>query len=277
MSLNGLTNLAINDILSKLFGNTTFAVPATFYIALSTTTPTASGTNFTEPAGNAYARASVTNNTTNFPASTTESSSNATLISFPQATGAWGTVTYIGIYDSATVGAGNCWAVAPLTASEAIVNGMTFQLPATNLSVTMTQGSGPQGLTNLAINDILSNLFGSTAYSVPATFYVGLSTTTPTATGTNFTEPSGNAYARATVTNNTTNFPATSSEDTLNGALIQFAQATGTWGTVTYAGLFDALTGGNCWLIAPLSASETITSGMTFEFPASNLSISISA
>ena len=128
-------------------------------------------------------------------------------------------------------------------------------------------------------------VFGNTAYSVPPTLYVGLSTTTPTqAKGTspywNFTEPSGNAYARVTVANNTSNWTASGSQpangqEQQNAASISFATASGTWGTVTYFGIFDASSNGNLLAFGQLSASQTITTNDTASFGIGALTITI--
>ena len=61
--------------------------------------------------------------------------------------------------------------------------------------------------TNYAINKILNYSFGSASYIQPATWYIGLSTTTLSATntsGSTATEPSDAAYTRVAFTNNKT-------------------------------------------------------------------------
>lgn len=98
-----LATTQANALLDYMFGQTgSYTVPATYYIALSTTTPTDAGTNVTEPSGNAYARVAVTNNSTNFPAASSRAKSNGTAITFPVATGSWGTITHFAIYKHAT-------------------------------------------------------------------------------------------------------------------------------------------------------------------------------
>lgn len=104
----------------------------------------------------------------------------------------------------------------------------------------------------------------------PATLYCALSTTTPTSAGSNFTEPSGGVgYARVAVTNDSTNFPNASSKTKHNGADIIFPTATGSWGTITWAGWYDASSGGNLLSAGPLSASKTIGAGDVLKFAAS--------
>ena len=121
---------------------------------------------------------------------------------------------------------------------------------------------------------LLDAVYGNTAVGPPATVHVGLSTTTPTQVGGNITEPSGNAYARIAVTNNTTNWPAASTANPSvksNGTTITFAQATGSWGTVTHWVIFDASTAGNPIDWAALTASQTINTGTTASFAVGQL------
>lgn len=107
---------------------------------------------------------------------------------------------------------------------------------------------------------------GATTWA-PATWYLGISTTTPNGDGTGFTEPSGSAYARVAITNNATNFPAavTSSGTTTktNGTAFTFPNPTGTWGVATYYGFFTASSGGTPEYTGPLDTSITIKNGNT--------------
>ncbi len=93
-------------------------------------------------------------------------------------------------------------------------------------------------------NNMLDTRFGGVASNAPATYYVALSTTEPTNTGGNVTEPVGGGYARVAVANNATNWPAASARSKSNGTPITFATPTGSWGTVTHYALYDAATGG---------------------------------
>jgi hypothetical protein len=99
------------------------SVPATLYVALSTTLPTNTGTNVTEPVGNAYARVSVTNNSTNFPAASARAKSNGTDVVFPTATGSWGTITHFALYDALTAGTFVAWGA--LTVPVSVINSAT--------------------------------------------------------------------------------------------------------------------------------------------------------
>jgi hypothetical protein len=121
----GMSTYLEQHLLDLVFGAQAFTAPATVYVALSTTVVTNSAAP-TEPSGSAYARVAVTNNLTNWPAATGNTpatKSNGTAITFPTATGAWGTATYFAIYDAST--SGNLLGFGVLTTSQTIGNGDT--------------------------------------------------------------------------------------------------------------------------------------------------------
>jgi hypothetical protein len=132
----GFTDFLRNEILDQVWGASDYAEPATLYIGLSTTTPADDGTNVSEPAGSGYARVSVTNNLTEWPAASGGAKDNANAITFPQATGAWGTVTHVVIYDAST--GGNLLAFGALTTSKSIENGDTAEFAAGDLDITLS-------------------------------------------------------------------------------------------------------------------------------------------
>ena len=125
--------------------------------------------------------------------------------------------------------------------------------------------------------ELLDHVFGAASYSAPATLYFGLSTATITdsTTGTTVTEPSGNAYARKSETNNSTLFPAASAGQKKNGTAITFAQATGSWGTITDFFIADAATLGNILAYGTLTTSKAIGNGDTASFAANDLTITL--
>jgi len=128
-----------NEILDHVLSAAAYSAPGTVYIGLWTSALTDSSTGATagEVSGGSYARVAVTNNATNWPAASGGSKNNGTDFTFPTATAGWGTVTYVAILDSATLGAGNILYWADLTASRDILNGDTAKFAATTgLTVT---------------------------------------------------------------------------------------------------------------------------------------------
>jgi hypothetical protein len=104
-------------------------------------------------------------------------------------------------------------------------------------------------ITDYAANRILSAMFGKTSSAqIGSTCYLGLSSTQPNKSGGNVTEPSGNGYARVLVGiagQSATQMMGNPSESKItNDKEIHFNAATGSWGILTYAVVYDAATGG---------------------------------
>ena len=121
-------------------------------------------------------------------------------------------------------------------------------------------------------NKLLDHVLGGADYTRPATVYVALYTVAPTDAGGG-TEVSGGAYARVTVTNNATNFPAASGGAKSNGTEIIFPEATASWGTVVALAILDAAAAGNFLYWADLTTSKAIASGDTAKFAVGDLDI----
>lgn len=121
-------------------------------------------------------------------------------------------------------------------------------------------------LSDTDANNSLDARFGGVASNAPGIYYVGLSTTQPTNTGGNITEPVGASYARVPVANNTTNFPAASGRVKTNGTTIAFPAASGSWGTPAWFVLMDAPTGGTMRGWGDLAAAQPIGVGASASF-----------
>lgn len=125
---------AENTVLDLILGSGHAAgFPATVYVALFTVAPTSAGGG-TEVSGGSYARAAVTNNTTNWPAAASGIKSNGTAIVFPAATASWGTIVAFALFDAATVGVLIAWGT--LTTNIVVPAGDTAQFLAGQLIVT---------------------------------------------------------------------------------------------------------------------------------------------
>ena len=124
-------------------------------------------------------------------------------------------------------------------------------------------------------NEVLDHVFGAAAYTAPATLYIALFTTAPGDDGTGGTEVSGNNYSRVAVTNNVTNFPSASAGAKANGTEIAFPTASGSWGTVVAAGIYDASTAGNLLGVGTLTASKAVGTNDTFKFAVGDLDITL--
>lgn len=127
------------------------------------------------------------------------------------------------------------------------------------------------GLSNYAEDLVLDWLFTTASATRPTSWYVGLFTVAP-GEGGGGTEVSGNAYARQSATFTVSGTAPTTAA---NSGAIEFPTATGTWGTIVAAGIFDAATTGNLIAFADLTASKTIQSGDVLRFNAGTLTITL--
>lgn len=133
------------------------------------------------------------------------------------------------------------------------------------------------GKTDYTENNLLNFLFRAVAFPVPGNIYVGLFTAAPADAGTGGTEVSGSAYARQQVARGTVEWKDASAAVqgmTENVNAITFPTATGSWGTVTHVGVWDAVTGGNMLYFGALAASQLVSAGNIFKFNAGDLEIS---
>lgn len=125
-----ISNYLEDALINATLRNTSYTSPTTVYVALYTTDPTDADTG-TEVSGNGYARQSVT-----FSAPSGGATSNSAAVEFPQATGSWGTVAYIGLRDASS--GGNLLYHTALDASKTIATGDVFRIAIGSLAVTLT-------------------------------------------------------------------------------------------------------------------------------------------
>ena len=123
------SNFLENALINATLRATTYTSPATVYVSLYTTDPTDADTG-TEVSGGSYARTAVT-----FGAPSNGVTTNSADVTFPTATGSWGTVTHIGIHDAST--SGNLLFHTPLDTAKTIDSGDIFKIESGNLSVTL--------------------------------------------------------------------------------------------------------------------------------------------
>ena len=125
-----ISNYLENQLINGTLRATNYTAPSTVYVALYTSDPTDADTG-TEVSGGSYARQSVT-----FAAPSNGSSASNADVTFPQATGNWGTVAYIGLRDAST--GGNLLYHTALDTSKKIETGDIFKIATGNLTVTLS-------------------------------------------------------------------------------------------------------------------------------------------
>lgn len=270
--MGSLSNYAELKLLDHVL-NTAYTPASTIYLALATADPTDAGTGASanEVANSgSYARTAITFGS----AASRRSTQNAT-VTFPQATGSWGTVTHWFIVDSATYGAGNMLAYGSFAASKSIVSGNTPSVASSETYIEFSAGE----ISNYLALKLLDLMFKNTAYSKPST-YIALVTATvaDTDTGSTITEPSGGSYARKQVNINGGSSPTwnlASSGAVTNAAQIDMATATGSWGTVVGIAITDSATtsAGNLLFYDNGMTDQAVGSGDTASFASGALTI----
>lgn len=107
--------------------------PTACYLGLSTADPLDDASGLAEPSGGSYARKVTAD--TDWDAASGGSITNATDLSFIEATGDWGTITHFAIFDAVT--AGNLLASGALSASKAVTSGNTARFLAGTITITL--------------------------------------------------------------------------------------------------------------------------------------------
>lgn len=105
------TNYLELKVLDHVLGTASYTMP-TVYLGLFTAAPSDTGGG-TEVSGNAYARQAAP-----FAAASGGSAGNSGTITFPTATGSWGTITHWALFDAAS--AGNMLVYGALTTARTI-------------------------------------------------------------------------------------------------------------------------------------------------------------
>lgn len=123
-------------------------------------------------------------------------------------------------------------------------------------------------------NLIMGNLFRTaTGTALPTTYYIGLSSTEPTDTGSNVKEPSttGTGYTRVQLTSLTT--PADGV--ITNSAAISFPESSSDWfpasSPAQYYVIYDTQSGGNLLMYNQLTTSRVIETNTIATIKASSL------
>jgi hypothetical protein len=268
--MGSLTDYAENALLKHIATETAYSPAATVYLALCTADPTdaATGASMNEVANsNNYARTAIT-----FGAAATRRVTQSGTVTFPTASGSWGTVSHWAVVTVNTYGSGNVLAHGAFAVAKSVVNGNTPSVASAEVYVEITASTG---LTNYTANGFLDRMFRNQAFTVSST-YAALVTATPTdaSTGSSITEPA-NGYARKQINTTGGASPAwsavtgTAPTTLTNNQAVTFATPTGSWGTVTHWVLCDALTTGNALAYAALSQSQTPTTDDTVQMTAS--------
>jgi hypothetical protein len=266
--MGSLSDYAELELLDHVF-NAAYTPAATVYLALCTGDPTDAGTgaSMNEVANSgSYARTSIS-----FSAAASRRITQSGGVTFPTASGSWGTVSHWAIVDSATHGAGNMLAHGAFAVSKSVVSGNTPSVATTEVYVEYSAGE----ISNFLANKLLDLMFRNTSYSKPDT-YVALVTVAvaDTDTGSTITEPSGNNYSRKQVNINGGSSPTwdvAASGAVDNTHTITMATPSGSWGTVVGVAIVSASSTGDLLFYDNAMADQAVGSGDVVSFAAGAL------
>ena len=124
-------------------------------------------------------------------------------------------------------------------------------------------------------NALLDHFFGKAAYTPPTNIFVALSTTEPSDAGGNVTEPTGNNYSRKQTA--PADWDTSASRGIDNANVLEFPEASGSWGTITHFALYDAATNGTFLGWGALTSSKIIGENDTPRFAAGELDVQFTA
>jgi len=113
----------------------------------------------------------------------------------------------------------------------------------------------------------LDHFTGTASTSAPSAVYLGLATASiqDDASGS---ELSGNNYTRKAVT-----FASAASGSISSNAAVEFNAATGSWGTISHWGIWDAATSGNLLYHGAFTTGKAIASGDILKVASGSLTI----
>lgn len=123
------SNTYETNVLKWAFTADSVTRPTSWYLGLFTANPDEDGSGATEVSGNAYARKAVTFSVSGNLAT------NTGAVEFDVATGAWGVISHVAVFDAST--GGNQIAYAALTTSKDIQTGDVIRFPVGDVDITL--------------------------------------------------------------------------------------------------------------------------------------------
>lgn len=130
------------------------------------------------------------------------------------------------------------------------------------------------GLSLYAQKKVGDHLFLITSFAMPAALFMSLHTDDPTDAGSLVAEvsTSGSNYARFNMAGSLSAVDLATGIGTLNSN-VNIGPASSDWGLITYAGFWDAVTGGNMLFSGQLSTAQDTPTGRQFQLLAGQMNI----
>lgn len=218
--MGSISDYLEDNWLDHILSTTAFTSPTVIAVTIGTS---ASDLGFNEVANtNNYSRVTVAAG--DFDVAASRAITHNAAITFPTASGSWGTPDQWAIYDNATHGAGNLLAWGDITSPTAIGNNDTPSFAAGEIDISVTASAGGVGMSSDAVHEMLDHTFKNLSFTMPSTITVGFATAAQTDTGAVTSEVSGGGYVR----NSDPAFDAAALGVTANSGAVGFP-VTGTW------------------------------------------------
>lgn len=128
--------------------------------------------------------------------------------------------------------------------------------------------------TTYFLNQVMGNLFKTKETpALPSEYYIGLSSTAPTISGGNVTEPLSNSgYKRVKLEN----LSEPADGVITNEQAISFDESTANWGTMSHFVIYDALEAGNLLMYDTLSTPRNVEAATIVTIKANSLTLTLS-
>jgi len=126
--MSAMSDYLENKVLDHVLGTTSYTMPATVYIGLSTASFNDDNSG-TEISGGSYARQSIS-----FDAAASGTTDNTSAVDFPVATANWGTVSHYGLFDASS--GGNLLVHGAFASSKTVETGDVLRIGAGELDIT---------------------------------------------------------------------------------------------------------------------------------------------
>ena len=266
--MGSISDYLENKLLDHVCNTAAYIPPTTVFLGLSTADPLDDATGLAEPVGGSYGRKAIT-----FGAAASRAVIQNVLVTFPQATASWGTITHFGLFDATS--AGNMIGHGQLNTAKVVGTGNTPSVASGEVIVSFDSS----GSSNYLSNALLDFAFRNQVYTQPNT-YVALITANAidADTGISITECDGSNYSRALVSPSDgtgAKWTVSSGGHLDNATEIVFPSVLGPWGTCTGSVICDATTAGNLLFYNNGAFSETPSTGDTVKFLVGNLDVTL--
>jgi len=240
--MGSISDYLENELLDHIF-NDAYTSPGSVFIGLSTADPLDTGAGLVEPSGGGYVRKEIT-----FGAAASRQISQNALVTYPQASGTWGTITHWALFENALIG--TVMGSGLLTTAKWVVSGNTPSIASGAVDIDFlslaTKDDGTNNISDYLANGLLDFAFRNQAFAITGKSYMTLLriTGTDALTGITITEPVGNNFNRERTYANGATSPTwdlASGGSVLNTHAISMTTPSGSWGTITAVGVCSTL------------------------------------